>query len=249
MATSGDEIAVAPSMAVSGPGPEHPQQLQGIPPPPAADVLHQPNPFFKPQNVGSVGIVSGVAQLAVLPGAMGQGSSLVDNARRGPQPTICEHQLPKSKCKKCKAMARICKHGKKKELCRECDGSALCVHDLRKKVPVQPSVSRAHVPRPASGAVCPGPLPQSSQVAWPDPQRAACRSVGSAMAPPCASTTRFGGSVKIAAAAATASMASANAGLNSAVSRPLPDQRMKIFCSLLMRCHCFIPVHPPAQVP
>jgi hypothetical protein len=142
MATSGDEIVVAPSMVVSGPGPEQLQQIQGVPPPPAAGVLHQPNPFFKPQNVGSVGIVSGVAQLAVLPGAMGQGASLVDNARRGPQPTICEHQLPKSKCKKCKAMARICKHGKKKELCRECDGSALCVHDLRKKVLVPPS--RAH---------------------------------------------------------------------------------------------------------
>ena len=142
MATSGDDIAVAPSMAVSGSGPEHPHPLQGVPPPPSAGVLHQPNPFFKPQNVGSVGIVGGVAQLAVLPGAMGQGASLVDNARRGPQPTICEHQLPKSKCKKCKAMARICKHGKKKELCRECDGSALCVHDLRKKVPVPPS--RAH---------------------------------------------------------------------------------------------------------
>jgi hypothetical protein len=61
-------------------------------------------------------------------------SSLVDNARRGPQPTICEHNLPKSKCKTCKANARICKHNKKKELCRECDGSALCIHDLRKKV-------------------------------------------------------------------------------------------------------------------
>ena len=65
----------------------------------------------------------------------GMPQALVDNARRGPQPTICEHNLPKSKCKKCKAMARICKHGKKKELCRECDGSALCIHDLRKKVP------------------------------------------------------------------------------------------------------------------
>jgi len=59
---------------------------------------------------------------------------VVDKTRRGPQPTFCEHQLPKSKCKTCKSKARVCKHEKKKELCRECDGSALCVHDLRKKV-------------------------------------------------------------------------------------------------------------------
>ena len=59
--------------------------------------------------------------------------ALMDNVRRGPHPTICEHGTTKSKCKKCKAFARICKHGKKKELCRECDGSALCIHDLRKK--------------------------------------------------------------------------------------------------------------------
>jgi hypothetical protein len=219
MATSGDEIVVAQSMAtlpLGGQGPGEPPPLPpGVPPPPATGVVHTQKPMYemyKPQNVGSVGLVGGAAQPP-----MAQGGSLVDNARRGPQPTICEHQLPKSKCKKCKAMARICKHGKKKELCRECDGSALCIHELRKKVPA-PCVHTRALSLPC--VPCRPPCATAARPSRARRTRAhpagamACRNVGSAMAPPCASTTKFGVSVKIVAAAATVSTASASAGLS-----------------------------------
>ena len=134
------ELQVVPSPAalpVSGPVAEPPLPSVQPPPPPPTTIVAgpglQPKPvyetFYKPLAVGEPGKVA----MSPAPGGMNSNGAL-DNARRGPPPTICEHQLPKSKCKKCKAMARICKHSKKKELCRECDGSALCAHDLRKKV-------------------------------------------------------------------------------------------------------------------
>jgi hypothetical protein len=133
----GPEIVVVPAPAPLPSAGAPPEQPAPPAPPvlPVQLVLQAP----KPPPVYDGGLVAGYCYKPGLidPQKVGgdvSSSSLVDNARRGPQPTICEHNLPKSKCKKCKAMARICKHGKKKELCRECDGSALCIHDLRKKV-------------------------------------------------------------------------------------------------------------------
>ena len=128
------------SIGVSGPGAMAPAMLTNmavgaemqppLPPPVPAPASAQKSPMLYYSSAG--------ADLPKVPGGVLSSPLasplVVDNARRGPQPTFCEHQLPKSKCKKCKAMSRICKHGKKKELCRECDGSALCSHDLRKKV-------------------------------------------------------------------------------------------------------------------
>ena len=124
------EVQVVPAPAAL-PGQDALAPLQPPAPP------EPPAPLLQPVTLGApLALYQGYKPVGM--GELQKGgmlaSSLVDNARRGPQPTICEHNLPKSKCKTCKANARICKHNKKKELCRECDGSALCIHDLRKKV-------------------------------------------------------------------------------------------------------------------